>query len=198
MRQILVHPYDFYEDIQYERYFRWYQALVIIALVFIIKVVSIYATGYAYQTQEPYEISAVQQFIWVVFSWFTWCVAHWGVSAILDGEGKFKEIVHGSAFALVPYLIFILPITLMTQILALEESGTIIFLKYFIYAWVIWLFILKVKILHNFDLGKALFIIALSLIGMAIIWFIGILLFGLTNQFINFVFELIKEMRLRV
>lgn len=198
MRQVIVHPFDFYEDMQSDHYYRWYESLIMVGLVFIVKVLSIYATGFAYQTQEPYEISILQQFVWVTFAWFTWCVAHWGVSAILDGEGKFKQIVHGSAFALVPYVIFILPLTLLTQILALEESGTLNFLLLCVYGWVIWLFLLKVKVLNNFEVGKTLLIILLSLIGMAIIWFIGILLFGLTNQFLNFLFELIKEMRLRV
>jgi hypothetical protein len=61
-----------------------------------------------------------------------------------------------------------------------------------------WLLIVKVKIIHDFELGKLIWITLISLLGMAIIWFIGILMYGLINQLINFVVDLIKEMKFRM
>src|SRR5690606_33297821 len=103
------------------------------------------------RSSEAYQISILQEAIWIFVPWATWCVAHWAVAAILDGEGKFVEIVYGSAYALVPYIILIIPITLLTQFFALDESGTIQLLMMGINCWVIWLMLLKVKVLHNFD-----------------------------------------------
>jgi len=197
MGRILAKPFDFFEEIQEPGMVRVAQALYIVALAYLVRMLTLYAAGFSYQSREPYEISAVQELIWLVVPWATWCVAHWAVSAILDGEGKFREIVYGSAFALVPYAVCMIPVTLLTRILSLDESGTVQILTLAIYAWVAWLVLLKVKILHNFNLGKALFIISLSIVGMLIVWFAGILLFGLANQFISFVTDIAKELRLR-
>lgn len=197
MRKVMARPFDFYEDIQMPGAIRWSHPLLIVALAYVVRMVVLYASGFAFQTREPYEISALQEFIWLVVPFATWCVAHWAVSAILDGEGKFKEIVYGSAFALVPYTVFMIPVTLLTQLIALDEAGTVTALTYAIYAWVGWLLLLKVQILHNFNLPKTLFIVALSVIGMLIIWFVGVLLYGLANQFINFFLDIVKELRMR-
>jgi hypothetical protein len=197
MRQVLVHPYDFYHDIQEPKRTQWYQALIIVLLTFVAKMIAILATGYAFQTREPHEISSFHEFIWIVVPWLTWCISNWGVSTILDGEGKFKEVFVGSAFALVPYMLFIVPVTLLTHILALDEASTYTLLTRIIIVWVAWLFLVKVKILHDFEPGKVAFITALSVIGVGIIWFVGILLFGISNQFISFIIDLVKELRLR-
>ncbi|MOA08434.1 hypothetical protein D3C78_1281980 [compost metagenome] len=63
--------------------------------------------------------------------------------------------------------------------------------------WVCWLLLLKVRIIHDFELVKMLWITALSIVGILIIWFIGILMFGLLNQLVNFVVDLFKEVNFR-
>ncbi|MDQ8734846.1 YIP1 family protein [Paenibacillus sp. LHD-38] len=197
MRQVLVHPIDFYHDIQEPGRIKWGQALFIVALAYLARMIAILITGYAFETRETYEISFVHELIWFVVPWLTWTVSNWGVSAILEGEGKFKEVFVGSAFALVPYAIFIIPITLLTNILALDESSIYSFLINFTVYWVCWLLLLKVRIVHDFELMKMIWITVLSIVGILIIWFIGILMFGLVNQLINFVVDMFKEINFR-
>ncbi len=198
MRQVLKHPFDFFGDIQEAGRVKWFQGILMILLAYAANMVSLMITGYPFQTREPYEISSVHEFIWIVVPWVTWCLSNWGVSAILDGEGKFKEVFVGSAFALVPYIVFIVPVALLSNLLSLDEQSVYSFCNAFIFGWVSWLLLLKVKIVHDFELGKLLWIIFLSLLGMAVIWFIGILLFGLINQFIHFIADLVKELSLRM
>lgn len=197
MRQVLVHPIDFYHDIQEPGRIKWGQALFIVALAYLARMIAILITGYAFESRETYEISFVHELIWIVVPWLTWTVSNWGVSAILEGEGKFKEVFVGSAFALVPYAIFIIPITLLTNILALDESSIYSFLINFTIYWVCWLLLLKVRIVHDFELMKMIWITVLSIVGILIIWFIGILMFGLVNQLINFVVDMFKEINFR-
>ena len=65
----------------------------------------------------------LHELIWILVPWFTFTLSNWAVSTILDGEGKFKEIFVGSAFALVPYIILMVPISLLSRWLSLDESG---------------------------------------------------------------------------
>ena len=57
--------------------------------------------------------------------------------------------------------------------------------------------LVKIKILHDFEPLKVIWITLLSLVGVAIIWFIGILIFGLVNQLINFATEVVQEVNFR-
>ncbi|CAM4108855.1 YIP1 family protein [Paenibacillus alkaliterrae] len=197
MRQVLVHPIDFYNDIQEQNRIKWSQALFVVACAYIARMIAILITGYAFETREPYEISFVHEFIWIIVPWLTWTISNWGVSTILEGEGKFKEVFVGSAFAFVPYAVFIIPITLLTNILALDEGSIFGFLVNVTIYWVAWLLLLKVKIVHDFELIKVVWITLLSIAGILIIWFIGILMFGLMNQLINFIVDMFKEVNFR-
>jgi len=187
IHQVVVHPYQFYNDIQGKQRIRWIQGIAIVLLTFVARMISILITGYAFQTREPHEISMFHEFIWLIVPWLTWCVSNWGVSTIMDGEGKFK----------VPYMLFIIPVTLLTLVLSLDEASTFNLLHKFVILWVAWLILMKVKILHDFEIRKVIFITIISVIGIAIIWFVGILLFGISNQFVSFIVDLLKELRLR-
>ncbi|TDQ41035.1 Yip1 family protein [Aureibacillus halotolerans] len=198
MRQVMVHPFDFFNDIQTPNRLKWSQGVLLVFLAFIVKMASLVIVSYHFQTREPYQISYVHEFIWLFIPWLTWCVANWGVSTIAEGEGKFKEIFVGSAFCLVPYILFMIPVTLLTNVFALSEQSIYLFLKDGLLIWAGWLLLVKVKILHDFELGKLIWITVISLLGMAIIWFIGVLLYGLISQFISFLFDLVKELRFRI
>lgn len=197
MRQVLVHPIDFFRDIQEPGRIKWRDAAVVMLLTYMARMAAIMVTGYAFETREPYEISFLHEFIWLIVPWLTWSVANWAVSAILEGEGKFKEVFVGSAFAFVPYMVFIVPVTLLTNVIALDEDSIYSFLINLTIVWVAWLLLLKVKIINDFEIVKMLWITFLSIVGILIIWFIGILMFGLMNQLINFVVDLFKELNFR-
>ncbi|MEK3888241.1 YIP1 family protein [Bacillus sp. FSL K6-3431] len=198
MRQVLAKPLDFFYDLKEPNRLKWSQAILLILLAYLVRMGSLLMLGYHFETREPYEISYFHEFIWIFIPWITWCLANWSVSTILDGEGKFKELFVGSAFCLVPYIVFTIPVTVLTNILALSEgiyySASIVI----VLGWVALLMLIKVRVLHDFELGKLIMITFLTVLGMAIIWFIGILLYGLVNQFISFFLDIFKELRFRL
>lgn len=198
MRQVLAHPLDFYYDLQEPKRAKWSHGVIVIALVFIVRMATLLLTSYHYQTSEAYEISYLHEFIWIVIPWLTWTIANWGVSTILDGEGKFKEIFVGTAYALVPFIIFAIPVTLLTNVLALSESGIYSGLMGLVFGWAGLLVLIKLKVLHDFEAGKVVFITLLTLLAVMIIWFVGILLYGLLSQFVSFFWDIIREMRFRI
>ncbi|MBO0991684.1 YIP1 family protein [Bacillus sp. SD088] len=198
MKQILIHPLDFFHDIQEPNRLKWSQGILLIFLTFLARMGSLLLIGYHFETREAYEISYGHELIWIVVPWLTWCIANWSVSTILDGEGKFKELLIGSAFCLSPYILFIIPLTLLTNILALSEDAVYLVMTMFIFAWSGLLILIKLKVLHDFEVGKLIFITFITILAVGIIWFLGILLYGLLSQFVIFFFDIFKEIRFRV
>jgi|SRR5690606_17819856 len=198
MKQVMAHPLDFFYELQNPSRLKWSHGVILILLAFVARMASLLLVGYHFETREAYQISYGHELIWIVVPWITWCVANWSVSTILDGEGKFKEIFVGSAYCLAPYIVFIIPITLLTNVIALSEGEFYRTLSMFVFAWVGLLILIKVKVLHDFELGKLIFITFITLLAVAIIWFLGILLYGLLSQFISFFFDIFKEIRFRL
>lgn len=195
---VLAHPIDFYHDLQEPDRPRVRDAIIMIALVILVRFIYLATTNIVYQQREAFEISLISEAVSIVLLWITWCIANWGISTIQDGEGKFKEILVGSAYALTPYVLLTIPIALISRVLSLQEQAVFLFLNGFLFLWVAFLVIMKVKILHDFTLYKLLFILFLTIIGMLIVWFLFIMLFGLVSQAVQFVFNLLTELRLRV
>jgi hypothetical protein len=197
-KQVLTHPLDFFYDLQYYNQAKWRQGFIMILFVFVARIVSLYTLGFAYETRESYQISIMLEGLWIVVPWITWVVANWAISTIKEGEGKFKEIFVGTAFAFTPYILLAVPIALITNLLNLDEKTIYITLSWFMYIWMVYLVLVKIKILHDFENGKMVWISLLTLIGVFIIWFIGLLLMGLLTQAVNFVLSIIKEISFRM
>lgn len=197
-KQVLAHPIDFYHDLQEPGKARIRDAVLMIALVVAVRMLSLSLAGILYQQREAFEISFITEAVSILLLWLTWSVANWGVSTIQEGEGRFKEIVVGSAYALAPYVVLIIPISLVTNVMTYQEAPLFVFMTGFMFVWVAFLLIMKVKIVHDFTLYKLLFILFMTIVGMLIIWFIFIMIYGLVNQAFNFVFGIVKELNLRM
>jgi hypothetical protein len=197
-KQVLAHPIDFYNDLQEPGRARIRDGILMIALVIAFRMVSLLLSSILYQQREAFEISFVTEAVSIIVLWLTWSVSNWGVSTIQDGEGRFKEILVGSAYALAPYALLIIPISLLTNVMTLQEMPVYVFLTGFLFVWVAFLLIMKVKIIHDFTLYKLIFILLLTIVGMLIIWFVFIMIYGLVNQAFNFVFGIVKELNLRM
>lgn len=195
-KHVLRHPLDFFYDIQSNG--KWSQAIIIVLLAIVARMASLMLTGFSFQTRETFQISALLEAMWIVSPWITWVVANWAVSTILDGEGKFKDIFVGSAFALVPYVVFAVPIALISNIMSLSESAIYSTFNWFILLWVVLLILMKIKVVHDFESGKMIFITFLTIVGVLVIWFIGLLLFALVTQASTFVMTIIKEISFRL
>ncbi len=196
-KDVLLHPLDFFYDIQFEGRAKYRLAAVMIALTIASRLLSLIITGFSYETVEPYEISVIIEATWIVVPWLTWAVSNWGVSTIIDGEGKFKDVLVSSSFVLTPYIVLAVPIALLTNLLSLQEQSIYTALNWFVFLWVVYLLLAQVKIIHDFEVGKTLWITCLTIIGMLVVWFIALLIYGLISQAVDFVIAIIKEINYR-
>ena len=67
----------------------------------------------------------------------------------------------------------------------------------FSYLWTIALLVLGMMITHQYSMKKTLATTLLTLLGMAIILFIGLLFFSVIQQFLTFIVTAYKEIRFR-
>jgi hypothetical protein len=196
--QALVHPLEFFYDIQFQGRAKLKHAVVMIGLTVFAHFAGLVFTGFVFQTREPYQISFVVDTIWIILPWITWSIVNWGIGAIVDGEGKFKDILVGSSFVFVPYILLTVPLIMISNILSLKESSIYAAVSGFMFVWVILLILMQVKVIHDFELSKTVWVTLLSGFGMMLIWFIGLLVFGLVNQSVQFVLDLYKELSFRL
>ena len=103
-----------------------------------------------------------------------------------------------SCFALYPYIALQIPLALISRIMSLNEIAFYRIIEWGMYTWCFVLFFLGVKLLNNYEVGKTVKICVISLFFILVMWAMITLLYALSNQAINFMVGLIKEIRMNL
>ena len=194
---VLFHPVVAFTYIQKEREnFKWYPVAVLLGLAVLVKLFSLQFTHYPLSnlgTRPNLLFECATLFVPLI----SWAVASYLMTTIMDGETMFRESMLAASYALVPYILITVPLTLLSQILELNQSGLFYSVEAIALGWVVVLIIISLKVMNHFSGGKTLVIILLSLFTVAILWVAVALLYTLCAQFIDFVVQVFTEIRYR-
>jgi hypothetical protein len=126
-----------------------------------------------------------------------WNAANYLISTISDGEGRIKDVVIGSAYSLFPYVLFALPIALISRVLSMNEVFIFNFSLNIMWAWTGIMLFIMVKEIHNYSFGETVRNILLTLFTMGLFVLTGYILYVLFNQLFDFISAIIQEVGLR-
>ncbi len=192
---VLFHPVVAFTYIQKERDdFKWYPVPILLGLAVIARLFSLQFTHYPLSnlgTRPNLIFECATLFVPLI----SWAIASYLMTTIMDGETLFRESMLASSYALVPYILITVPLTLLSRILELEQSGLFYSVQAIAIGWVVLLIIVSLKVMNHFSGGKTVAIIILSLFTVAILWVAVALLYTLCAQFIEFVSLVFTEIR---
>ncbi len=173
-------------------------AALLYALVVVIRVLSLYLTGFIFSKYpSPAYIRVENEVIIAILLIVLWNAANYLVSTISDGEGRVRDVIIGSAYSLFPYVLFALPIALVSNVLTLNEVFIYTFSLDIMWFWVGLMLFLMVKEIHNYSFMETVRNILTTLFTMALFVLTGYILYVLFNQLFDFVSAILQEVRLR-
>jgi DNA-binding beta-propeller fold protein YncE len=171
---------------------------ILMALAILSWMISLSVLSYHFTTRRPEEIQLLYESGKFIIPWVTWCVSAYGVGEIFYGKGTFRNILVNSAWALWPLIVLPIPVNLLTNILSLSEKTIYNSLNYAIWALFVWQFLLVIKETHQFELGQAVKVMLLTLVGMVFTWILCGLAYALTNEIFRFIGQLVLEIYVRL
>ena len=173
-------------------------ALLIYGWVIVVRVSSLYVTGFIF---NPYttlsDIRVENEIVYTVLLLFLWNAANYLISTISDGEGRVRDVVIGTAYSLFPYVLFALPIALITNILTLNEIFLYSFSLNRVWLWLGIMLFVMVKEIHNYSFSETVRNVLMTLFTMALFVLTGYILYVLFNQLFDFISAIAQELRLR-
>ena len=173
-------------------------AVIIYVLVVVLRVAILYVTGFIFNSYVSLsDIKPLNEIIYTVLAIFIWNAANYLISTISDGEGRIKDVVIGTAYSLFPYVLFALPIALLTRVLSLNEAFIYSLGQNLIYVWVGLMLFIMVKEIHNYSFGETLKNVLLTIFTMGLFLLTGYILYVLFNQLFDFISAIFQEVRLR-
>ena len=194
---VIMHPFDGFWDLKYERRGSVRGAIVYIVLAIAAFTYNGIGSAYLFNPQGEY-ISIFGQIISILVPLFLWCLANWCLTTLFEGEGSFKDIFIASSYALAPIPLLMIPATLLTNIFTLNESQIITLLTTIMWIWVGLLVFFGSMITHDYSLGKNLIISISTIVGMAAIMFIALLFSSLMSKIISFITSIVVEISYRM
>lgn len=189
---VMFHPYEGFYKMKEARVAPWLILLLLIAVV-VMKIMTVYWTGFLFHPVNLSQINMYRELLWFVLPWMTWIIANYLVCSIKDGEGKFREVVQGSTYALAPYIVFSIPIMILSNILSLEEQVIITSLTSVMYIWMAVMFFVMTQVIHNFEFVETIKNSLITVFTIATIWLFGFIVFGLSYNLYDFIYQLYKE-----
>ena len=196
--KILFRPINGFYEMKYEKK----GTLKIALLNFILLCIS-YAffnqyTSILVNANHPHWINSLSDFANLVIVLVLFCASNWAVTSLTDGEGKFKEIIMAVCYAMTPLVLILIPATLFSNIITIQEVGFFSLLVGFAVAWFIMLVFVGLIIVHNYTVAKALVTAVFTFVALLIILFLITLFFSLIQQVFVFIHSIYREITFRM
>lgn len=189
---IIRHPIDGFYEIRIGSS-GVFGAILMFVMTYICQLIVIYTTNFVFNPFNVYTINPLNVALSIYLPLLVWMMANYLVSTISKGHGTLKHIFVATGYSLTPYVLFSVPIAILSLILTLEESAIYSFIQNGLYAWVVFMFYLQVKETHDFEVFETIKVILWILFTMLMIVIFAVALFAIASQSFAFVREVITE-----
>ncbi len=196
-RYIMMHPFDGYDEFKTEKKGKLSVALVFIGLFALLRILTYQYESFLINERNPMLINNLQEIFVVALLISLFVTANWSVTTLMEGKGKYKEILMVTGYSLFPVILIGYPALFISNLLTLEEMAfytLAIGIAYFLTAWMLFMGILNI---HQYGLFKTVGAFLLTVVSMMVMMFLGLLFFDVIQQIIAFISAIIEELGLR-
>lgn len=194
---VIFHPFDGFWDLKHEKRGSVRAALTIFGLVVLAFYYNSIGRGYIVNPTDQYS-TIFAQFVSVGLPVMLWVISNWCLTTLFEGEGSFKDVFIATCYALFPMVLVLIPATLYSNVALANETGIINLLINIGYIWCGILIFFGIQTTHDYTMSKNILTTAGTIVGMAIVMFIGILFTSLISNMVSFVTNIIVELQYRM
>lgn len=194
---VALHPFKGFWDLKYENKGKLRVAFGILLLLTIVIILKRQYAGFLVNPNNVDTLNSLDELKFLILPFFLWCVANWSLTTLMDGEGKFKDIMLATGYSLLPLIFIFVPITIISNVITLQESVFYTFFETFAYVWFVWLLFIGTMTVHQYTVKKTVITMLLTFVVIGIIIFLGLLFFSLIQQMASFVLTIYQELQLR-
>ena len=192
--RVLRHPVDTYYDATRRDKGSLLSAAVVYLSFLALMLASRAFTGFVFDMRGIRGVTLVTFLLTYVAPVILWILGNYLVGAITKGQGTLRGIVIGTVYALMPLIVFSLPLAWLSNALTLAEGSIYSLSQTLILAWTGLLLFIQVKEIHGYGFGETvknilwiLFVAAMAVV--AVLAVSGILIQGW-----NFLNEFFREL----
>ena len=193
----IFHPNEgFYWIRHQERGSVWIALLLVILYAVVFSCNRIYSS-FVVNDIEPRSVNMIAEMAGVLLLYFILCVGNWSVTCLMEGEGRFKDIMIAIGYSLVPMIFTTVLGTVVSHAVAENEEAFYTILMGVGTAYTVILLIMGIMQIHNYTMGKTLVTLFLTVVAMLILIFLALLVLNFITQVYSFLRGIYTELIFR-
>lgn len=194
----LTHPLDGFWDLTHEKRGSIAVANTILLLTIFARLFKLQYTSFLFNQVYWPKINIFLYISSIVFPLALWCVGNWGLTTLFDGKGKLSQVYMATCYALAPYPLIQIPISILSNVVTEDEGTFYLVLSGFSLVWAVILVIAAMMQIHEYKLSKTILFMVASIFSMLVMIFILLLFFSMISQGIAYFISLAKEIMYRM
>lgn len=187
------HPIDGFYDLRFAGKGSVLSATVVLALYYLCRLLKLAWTHFVFNPFGLRGTSPVQELLIALLPIFIWVLANYLVSCITKGQGTFKAVYISTAYSLLPFVYFAVPVAIVSNAFSKAEGTIYGFFDFAIWAWIAILFYIQVKEVHGFEVTETFVNMLWMLFASVAIIAFSLALFGIVVQSVNFAVSFFRE-----
>lgn len=193
----LFHPADGFSQIKIRDVLSPWWLVGILGVWVYISIARFFSVGFIHNLNRASEFNILIELAKTLGILLVFVISNWAICTLMDGKGKPFEILYTVVYSLIPYVLVLIITLPLSMFLTLDEAVIISIIMTVGTIWSLLVMFVGLLTIHEYSVGKAVFSIFLSLVGMAIIVLLIIMFFTLIAQTIAFVQSLVQEYSFR-
>lgn len=189
----LTHPFDTYTTIKYKNQGSLLISISLLIIYFVTEVTKTTHGGFIYTYFDPSTFNALFVLSKTVGLIVLWTVVNWAVSTLFGGIGKIKELFIVTCYSLLPMIFGNLISVIATNVLTTSEAEFLNVALKILIVYSLYLIAIGTIIVHDFSFSRFFATATLTLFGMAIVIFVGFLVWMIIQQMLGFIATIINE-----
>jgi len=195
---VAVNPVDGFWDLRYEDRGNMPAAMIILLGASLSMVFLKQYTGYLFNPRDVSRINVFSEVTATLATFFLWCAINWALTTLMDGKGSFSDIVMATAYALTPLILIYVPITILSNLLTLEEGSYYYFFQGLGVLWCGILVFFATMVTHHYTPAKTAGTCVLVVVGMGVVVFLGLLFLNMVSMLTEYVTTVYREVVFRL
>lgn len=191
--RVLSHPVIGYTEFKEDKKGKLSVAIGMVLIAALLSIIRYNADGIIINKNDPTKFNSILLLIYTVMPLLILSVANWSITTLMDGKATMKEIITMGGYSFFPVIITGVINLILSNVLTSDEAAIITLLTVIGYVLMFYMIFMGLVVMHEYGVGKAVLTIFLTIIATAVILFIALLIFDLSQQIYGFFYSLYKE-----
>ena len=195
---VITHPFDGFWDLIHEKKGTIAAANTFLFLFLLTRVLKLMLTSFQFISAPVQHLNIFEEAASLALPFLVLCLANWAMTTLFDGKGRFKDIYLAMCYALVPYTLLQLPMTLISNGLTFEEGSFYSVFMSIAVIWCVFLVFVGLMEVHDYGPGKTFIFLIVTVVGALVIIFLVLVFFSLLSDALAYFISMYREIVYRL